>query len=180
MKEKSISPKVYTAVTWVSTILCLVLVVIFFRVNLRSAYVPSGSMLPTLSRGEILFSRVVHNEQDIKRGDIVSFYYQMEGEDEPEIFVKRLIGLPGDTVRIQDGVLFLNGIAQEENYLAEPGTMADFEEITVPDGHYFFMGDNRNHSADSRYIGTIPFADLRAKVFLHFDSLPTILTSLDK
>lgn len=133
--------------------------------------VPTGSMLPTLSIGEFQLGKIIRSETDLHRGDIVTF-----NTERGMVFVKRLIGMPGDTIEINDGVLYLNGAAQVEEYLMDdPFPMPDYGPYTVPEGHYFMMGDNRNNSGDSRVIGSIPYDALRSRVIFH---CPTVLPKL--
>ena len=79
---------------------------------------------------------------------------------------KRVVGLPGDTIEISGGVLYVNGEAQVRDYTAEEKT-GDFAKVTVPEDSFFVMGDNRNYSEDSRFIGFIPFENLCGKVVFH-------------
>ena len=107
--------------------------------------IPSESMVPTLNVGDQLFVTRVYNLEKLERGDILVFYSEELQED----LIKRLIGLPGDTVEIRDGVVSVNGETLIEDYI---GTEDDFNGIyEVPEGKYFFLGDNRLYSKDSRY-----------------------------
>lgn len=115
-----------------------------------NARVPSASMEPNVMTGDRLFGdRVTYKKTDPKRGDVVIFKYP---DNEKELFIKRVIGMPGDTVMIIDGQVYINDIEEplDEPYLAQEmlGTFGPYE---VPEGHYFMMGDNRNYSADSRF-----------------------------
>ena len=99
----------------------------------------------SLNVGDRLFVTRVYNPEKLKRGDIVVFYSEEKNED----MIKRLIGLPGDKIVINDGVVTVNGETLEENYI---GTADNYSgEFTVPEGKYFFLGDNRYWSLDSRY-----------------------------
>lgn len=107
--------------------------------------IPSESMVPTLNVGDRLFVTRVYNRDKLERGDIVVFY----SREEDESMIKRLIGLPGDEVVITDGVVTVNGETLVEDYI---GTPDNFNGIyNVPEGKYFFLGDNRLRSKDSRY-----------------------------
>ena len=127
-------------------ILALLLIVkfIFFI-----AIVPSGSMEPTIQERSALFTLRVHDLEKLERGDVIVF----EAET-PELagttLIKRLIGLPGDHVEIdENGVMTINGEVQSEDYVVYQYAIPSV--FDVPEGYYLFMGDNRANSLDSRY-----------------------------
>lgn len=127
-------------------ILALLLIVkfIFFI-----AIVPSGSMEPTIQERSALFTLRVHDLEKLERGDVIVF----EAET-PELagttLIKRLIGLPGDHVEIdENGIMTINGEVQSEDYVVYQYAIPSV--FDVPEGHYLFMGDNRANSLDSRY-----------------------------
>jgi len=149
-------------------------------------YTVSGSMVPTLAVGEISLMRNVFGEKDLKRGDIVLFNPVTEYNQEiadylgngKTRYIKRLIGLPGETIRIENDVVYINGEPLDEPYAVYPKNRTsaivdrNMAEITIPEGHYFFMGDNRDNSYDSRYgVGIIPYKNIGRKVVFHFTSL---------
>lgn len=107
---------------------------------------------------------------DIDRFDIVILDSPTE---EGKQYIKRVIGLPGDTISSQDDIIYINGDPLEETYLSEEtlqnntGTV-DFEPLTIPDGEYFVMGDNRNHSFDSTEFGPIPGESINAEILFRF------------
>lgn len=107
--------------------------------------VPSGSMIPTIEKPSLLFATRVHDPEKLQRGDIVVF----ESDELDLTLVKRLVGLPGDHVVLdENGDMTLNGQPVEEDYVFYPSARsADFE---VPEGHYLFLGDNRAGSNDAR------------------------------
>lgn len=112
----------------------------------------SGSMIHTLNVDDkVIGNRMAYWFNDPERGEIVFFKYP---DDESKIYVKRIIGLPGDTVEVKDGVVYVNGKVLPENYLHEPMEKEDAGPFNVPEGCYFMMGDNRNVSVDSRYWNT--------------------------
>lgn len=109
---------------------------------------PTGSMENTFLIGEPVYTfRLAYLFSDPRRGDIVVF---PNPDNEEENYIKRVIGLPGETVEVIDGVVYINGEPLTENYLKEP-MVGDFGPYAVPDGCYFMMGDNRNESLDARY-----------------------------
>ena len=117
---------------------------------LLNAKVPSGSMENTIMTGDRLFGfRLSYLMEDPKRGDIVIFKYP---DNESINYIKRIIGLPGETVTIKDSKVYINNSATplKEDYLKEEWVIAGMQ-FQVPDDCYFMMGDNRNNSKDSRY-----------------------------
>ena len=112
------------------------------------------SMRPTLQEGDrILLNRLVYHFRQPARGDIIVFHSPItEGED----LVKRIVGVAGDRIAVSGGKLWINGVAQNEPYLLEQDFSGDMDEMVVPAGDVFVMGDNRNNSGDSRLFGPIP------------------------
>ena len=102
----------------------------------------------------------------VKRFDIVSFYY-----DETKYLVKRIIGLPGDTVEIKNNVLYINGEQVEEEYVSsktEDFSLEDLGYSTIPEDMYLVLGDNRGDSTDSRCFGCIPIEKIESEVLIRF------------
>ncbi|MBQ7758373.1 signal peptidase I [Anaerotignum sp.] len=138
-------------ISWIKTIILAAILAgavnSFLIVN---AEVPTGSMENTIMAGDrILALRTSYWFEEPEQGDIAVFHYP----DDPTgktLYVKRVIGTPGDMVLVEDGEVYVNGEALEEDYIAET-TQGDFGPYIVPDGCYFMMGDNRNHSLDSRF-----------------------------
>lgn len=146
-------------------------VVIVFRVFLQLAYVPTGSMETTIPAKSLLISwqlPYLVSDPIPQRGDVITFW-----DDElNEILVKRVIGLPGETVSFSNGYVYIDGEQLEENYLRDEmqgQTISTKQDsFTVPDGCLFVMGDNRTGSNDSRYLAQpyIPIEKMRAKVLV--------------
>ena len=117
---------------------------------IANSTVPTGSMENTImSHSRVIGSRLSYIKDDPERGDIVIFRYP---DNEKVYYVKRVIGLPGETVEVKDGKVYINGsdTPLDEPYLPEPmeGSYGPYE---VPEGCYFMMGDNRNNSLDARF-----------------------------
>jgi signal peptidase I len=158
-----------------STIL-MILVLVAFRWSFADQYrVPSGSMLPTIQLGDhVLVNKMAYDFKlpfsDLKilrvaepvRGEIMVF---ISPEDQKTNLIKRVIGLPGDHLRIEGNHVFINGRALEEAYVpaAFDQHAGEVLEVTVPDDHYFMMGDNRNISWDSRYWGLVPRENIKGR-----------------
>lgn len=113
-----------------------------------NAKVPTGSMESTIAVGSRLFmSRLSYIYSNPQRGDIVTF----PCPDDPEtMYLKRIIGLPGETIYGKDGNVYINNIVLKEDYIKEP-CYQDFGPFQIPNDSYFMMGDNRNDSWDARY-----------------------------
>lgn len=115
-----------------------------------NATIPSGSMQNTIMQGDRIFgNRLAYIKDDPERYDIIIFKYP---DDTSKTFIKRVIGLPGETVEIKNGNVYINGSDQplDDSFCAEE-TEGEFGPYVVPDDSYFVMGDNRNNSLDSRY-----------------------------
>lgn len=117
-----------------------------------NADVPTGSMENTIIPGDRLIgNRLAYLKDDPERGDIVIFRYP---DDEESLYVKRVIGLPGETVDITDGKIYIDGNEEplEEDYLKETWTVATGDyHFEIPEDAYLMLGDNRNDSWDARY-----------------------------
>lgn len=118
----------------------------FLIVNAR---IPTGSMVPTIMQGtRIVGNRLAYINSKPERGDIVIFYYP---DNEEEKYIKRVIGLPGETVEIINGEVFINGEFLDESAYLKVKPLGTFGPYEVPEDCYFMLGDNRNSSRDSRW-----------------------------
>jgi len=115
-----------------------------------NAYIPTGSMENTIMpKDRVIGNRLAYLVREPERGDIVIFNYP---DDEKQLFVKRVIGLPGETVRIEDAKVYVDGRLLQEDYLKEEWTLDNGPyTFEIPEGSYLVMGDNRNNSKDARY-----------------------------
>src|SRR6185503_18420497 len=152
-----------------SVLLAVVLIVFIYQ----PVKVEGTSMMPTLTDQERIFINKFTYRfglGSIERGDTVVFWYP---QDISKSYIKRVIGLPGDRVRIDDGEVFVNGIALNEEYVPEENrdhaTWHDGREETVPEGKYIVLGDHRNQSSDSRVWGWVPRESIYGKaVFVYW------------
>jgi len=139
-------------------------VVLYFGINAISARVrvDGTSMVPTLQNGEyILVSKLSYKTGVPARGDIIVFGLPT---DQSQDLIKRVIGLPGETVNIQNGAISINGKLLTETYIAQEPQYNG--EWTVPDGQLFVLGDNRNNSKDSHQWGLLPMENVIGKSIL--------------
>jgi signal peptidase I len=131
-------------------------------------YVGSGSMVPTLMVWDrILINKLAYDFAEPQRGDIVLFE-SPEGEKDP--LIKRVVGVPGDTIEIRAGALYVNGRLQKEPYVNNDlrNLQSPYGPTEVPERHYFMMGDNRGNSADSRFFGPVPQRNLIGEALFRF------------
>ncbi len=155
--------------TVVYLLVIFVLTFLFITFVAQRTEVSGSSMYPTLVDGDsLLVDKLSYRFKEPERFDIVIFPYQY-GDD--QFFIKRIIGLPGETVRVDYyGNIYIDGNILDEHYGAEviedPGRAET--DITLAEGEYFVMGDNRNHSMDSRDIsvGNISKSDILGKAFI--------------
>ncbi|MBU3932909.1 MAG: signal peptidase I [Pseudomonadota bacterium] len=171
---------------YIEAIILAVVIALFIRTFVIQAYkIPSGSMKPTLLIGDhILVSKFNYGIKlpflrttlipvgAPQRGDIVVFIYP---EDRSKDFIKRLIGVPGDTIEIRNKKIFINGLPYSDKHgvyvdnFIIPGAVQprdNFGPVTVPEGSLFVMGDNRDESYDSRFWGFVSKRDVLGKALI--------------
>jgi signal peptidase I len=217
--EKKMRPKQQSAETPLEFFAanCAMLVAVFFAFGFvfENFVIPSASMASTLLVGDhVLVDRLTPAPpaswapfvpyRDIRRGDIVVFYKPTEEPDGQHLpLVKRVVGVPGDRLHLSGGIVYLNGVRQQEPHAAkppydevnsyrdefpsvpaseDPRVTAQWSlqlpaniqagELVVPPGSYFVMGDNRANSADSRYWGFVPRANVLGRPLLVYWSFP--------
>ena len=168
-------------------IAALVLAFVIKTFLVQAFYIPSGSMIPTLDIGDrVLVEKVTYRFREPERGEVIVFsrpgvergpttlrtvarsFLEGLGLVQPDAdidLIKRVVGLPGETIEIRKGVVYVNKRALDESY-AQPETR-NFARVKVPPGQLFMMGDNRMNSDDSRFgLGTVPIANVVGKAFV--------------
>ncbi|HOB91794.1 MAG: signal peptidase I [Bacillota bacterium] len=134
---------------------------------MQSFLVEGSSMYPTLSDRDRLFvNKLVYRFREPQRGEIIVFRYPA---DPRRNFIKRVIGIPGDRVAVSGGIVYVNGVPLEEPYINEP-TYGRYPETVVPENTVFVLGDNRNHSQDSREpsVGFVPYKNIVGEAFVRY------------
>jgi len=169
-----------------------IILALFIRTFVVQAFkIPSGSMEPTLLVGDhILVNKFLYGIKipfinktlipvsEPEHDDVIVFIYPV---DRSKDFIKRVIGLPGDEIKIVNNTIYVNGkpYKDEHGYYSDAGRgyvskgeKNQFGPIMVPENHLFVMGDNRNHSYDSRFWGFVPMEDVKGKAFIIYWSWP--------
>lgn len=169
-----------------------VLLALFIRTFVIQAFkIPSGSMEPTLLIGDhILVNKFVYGIKlpfvhktlipisEPRRDDVIVFIYPV---DQSKDFIKRVIGLPGEKIEIIGHKIYVNGrpyedrfgyYSEQTDFMGRAMEKGHFGPIKVPEGHLFVMGDNRNHSYDSRFWGFVPLKWVKGKAFIIYWSWP--------
>ena len=173
----------------VETLLLALLIFLAVRSTVQNFKVEGDSMNPSLETGQyIIVNKLAYAQFDLgifdflpffnagddsthhlfgspERGDVVVFESPTRADSD---FIKRIIGVPGDRVEIHDGRVYINGEPLDEPYIAEKTICTGKCSLTVPEGEYFVLGDNRRSSSDSRQFGTIPEANIIGKAWFSY------------
>lgn len=136
---------------------CVAALIIAAKILFPTSHVDGQSMEPSLHHGNIVLGVCTFIHKDIELDDIVAF---KNDKTNGKYYVKRIVGVPGDTLSAENGKLVRNGTVVEDSFdlMEEPGCLE--EGVTLKDNEYFALGDNRNHSHDSRKIGPVNFSDI--------------------
>lgn len=136
----------------------------------EARYIPSSSMEPTLLINDrLIIEKMTYRFQLPERGDIIVFNAtkELKSQGFNDAFIKRIIGIPGDTVQVTGGKVIVNGQTLKENYISEP-PQYEYGPVVVPSGEYLVLGDNRNNSFDSHYWGFVPSEKIIGRAFVRF------------
>lgn len=178
------------------TIMLSVLIAMTARTAVaENRYIPSESMLPTLKvEDRIIVEKITEHTQGIKRGDIVVFFppFLEQGRDDlisnvtrtlsfpnHEAWIKRVVALQNEKVKVSNGTVYINGKALKEDYIKEK-PLYEMEEKTIPEGNVFVLGDNRNNSLDGHVWGSLPEKYIVGKAAFRFWPPKRIGTITDK
>jgi signal peptidase I len=178
--EKPKKPTSKTVIEWVVLIASALIIALLVKAFLFQAfYIPSDSMVPTLKTNDrVIVNKLSYHLHSVHRGDIVVFTTPKGADGKPidptiKDLVKRVIGLPGETVGERDGQILINGKVLKESYLPARtiSNCASFAPQCFPTGRlpanqYWVMGDNRPNSRDSRYFGAIRKSEIVGRVFV--------------
>jgi signal peptidase I len=188
LKKKSVFRE-YTEAAIIAVILAL-----FIRTFVIQAFkIPSGSMIPTLQVGDhILVNKFIYGVKipfinktlipvgSPKRDDVIVFIYP---EDTRKDYIKRVIGLPGEELKMMNKKIYINSELYEDKYgrfddsrshVWDTAYIKQGEPLKIPEGHLFVMGDNRDNSQDSRYWGFVPLENVRGKALIIYWSWPRL------
>ena len=183
----------------IEAVVLAAVVFMLLQVTVRNFKVDGSSMDPTLEDGQyLLVNRLVYLRVELdrlakivpfwkagegssrhaihapKRGEVIVFEFPDSNPNNPrKDFVKRVVGLPGETMRMFDGKVFVNEEVLDEPYLSQKDH-SNASEITLGEGEYYVLGDNRAHSKDSRSWGAVPEANIRGKVWMVYWPAPGI------
>lgn len=137
--------------------------IILFQTVFMISLIPTGSMENTIEVNNIIFStRYDVKEEDLERYDILTF---VAPDDSDITYIKRLIGLPGETIEVKEGKVYADGVELDDSFIKEPQNQIGDGIYEVPEDCYFFMGDNRNNSKDSRFWDNpyVPAKDIQSR-----------------
>ena len=155
-------------IEWVLLLLLAWVISLVIRAYvLDTRIVPTGSMIPTIQlQDRLLVDKLFFKFSELKRGDIVVFHAPPAANESDDL-VKRIIGLPGETLEVRDGMVWINGEALDEPYIYEQPDYLYGPEV-IPDHSYFVMGDNRRNSKDSHFWGFLPEENITGRVIIRY------------
>ena len=149
-------------------VIIIVAIVIFFllQTTIQKSSVNGYSMEPGLQdEQQLLINKVVYYLHEPERGDIIILRPPPPYSPQETPFIKRIIALPGDTIEVKNGAVYVNGLKLDEPYIKEPPAYT-LRQKKIPEGEYFVLGDNRNNTSDSHNRWTVPRQNIIGKAWL--------------
>ncbi len=157
-------------IEWVKTIIISVVIALIITMFIRPTLVLEYSMYPTIQQYDyLIINKITYKMNQPEHGDIVVFKSELLTEEgKKKQLIKRVIGVPGDTLEIKGGIVYRNGEPLEEAYINGDFTPGELTPTVIPEGKYFLMGDNRPNSLDSRsqQVGLVSMDRIIGKAFL--------------
>jgi len=145
------------------TILAAVVIFLGLQATIQNSVVLGSSMEPNFETGQrLIASKVIYKFEDIERGDVVILRPPTNTDVD---YIKRVVGLPGETVEIKNRLVYINGVPLTEPYILDSPRYT-MKKLQVPQGHFFVLGDNRNNSNDCHIWGSLPKENIIGKVWL--------------
>lgn len=173
-QSSSKEPESYTIARFLRDVVEVVVpaIILFLIIKtffLESRFVPSPSMVPTIQvHDRFLLNKTAYWFKKPERYQIVIFKPPAQAGAKDD-FVKRIIGLPGETIKVHNGVVYINEKPLDEPYITpDRAPVGEFSSFIIPDDHVFVMGDNRNNSQDSRYFGPLPIENIKGEAWWRF------------
>jgi signal peptidase I len=147
------------------TVILALAIFLLIHATIQSFVIVEHCMEPNFQEGErLLVNKLAYHFSEPERGDVIILH---PPSDPKAIYIKRIIGLPGDTVEVKEGAVYINGIKLDEPYIKEPPAYT-FHKKIIPENEYFVLGDNRNNANDSHTGWTMPRQNIIGKAWLAF------------
>ena len=148
------------------TILLAIVIVILLQTTVQKYGVVGYCMEPSLQDGQqLLINKVVYYFHEPERGDVIIMHPPPPYSPKSTPFIKRIVSLPGDTIEVKNGAIYVNGSKLDEPYIKEP-PIYKLQQKKIPENEYFVLGDNRNNADDSHIWGTVPRQNIIGKAWL--------------
>lgn len=155
---------------WIKDIIIAIVIAVVVIQFIKPTIVKESSMEPNFYSNDYLFvSKQSYTFSEPKQGDVVVFHSELkQANGDEKLLIKRIIGLPGDTIDVKDEKVYINGVELVEDYIKDGYTTGEVDGLVVPEGQVFCMGDNRRVSIDSRYpeVGCVKIDEIIGKVVL--------------
>ena len=147
-------------------VVAAVVITLLIQTTVQKSSVIGYCMEPGLQNGQqLLINKVVYYFHEPERGDVIILHPPPPYSPKTTPFIKRIIALPGDTIEVKNGAVYINGSELDEPYIKEPPTY-NFQQKKIPENEYFVLGDNRNNANDSHVWGTVPRQNIIGKAWL--------------